>query len=193
MSASRWKGGRDSCLCCIYMCVSVILFKRRVLCLKVVKRWRNHFVALYYGVHAARNSAKPWKYRDLKKIIRLDLFWNYYLKDWLYVDVLPSVVYSSLTYTVALPFQHLTHHQIQLIHEHLQKNPISIYLETEVFLALFSTSMRLNSLCSPTPLSAHECVRPPPHKGGGYTLAVRRGGRGVNILEDERHRIALLQ
>ncbi len=31
------------------------------------------------------------------------------------------------------------------------------------------------------------------NKGGGYTLAGRRGGWGVNILEDERNRIALLQ
>ncbi len=29
--------------------------------------------------------------------------------------------------------------------------------------------------------------------GGGYTLAGRRGVWGVNILEDEIHRIALLQ
>jgi hypothetical protein len=29
--------------------------------------------------------------------------------------------------------------------------------------------------------------------GGGDTLAGRRGGWGVNILEDERHSIALLQ
>jgi hypothetical protein len=36
---------------------------------------------------------------------------------------------------------------------------------------------------------------PPPKKkiGGRYTLAGGRGGWGVNILEDERHRIALLQ
>ncbi len=34
---------------------------------------------------------------------------------------------------------------------------------------------------------------PPGNKGVGYTLAGRRGGWGVNILEDERHRIALLQ
>jgi hypothetical protein len=32
-----------------------------------------------------------------------------------------------------------------------------------------------------------------PRKGGGYTLTGRRGGWGVNILEDERHRIALFQ
>ncbi len=29
-------------------------------------------------------------------------------------------------------------------------------------------------------------VSSPPNKGGGYTLAGRRGGWGVNILEDER-------
>jgi hypothetical protein len=33
----------------------------------------------------------------------------------------------------------------------------------------------------------------PRNKGGGYTLAGRRGGWGFNILEDERNRIALLQ
>jgi hypothetical protein len=36
-------------------------------------------------------------------------------------------------------------------------------------------------------------VSSPPTKGGGYTIAGRRGGWGVNILEDERHRIGLLQ
>jgi hypothetical protein len=38
-------------------------------------------------------------------------------------------------------------------------------------------------------------VNPPPFLGGGGedTLAGRRGGWGVNILEDESHRIALLQ
>ncbi len=33
----------------------------------------------------------------------------------------------------------------------------------------------------------------PRNKGGVYTLDGRRGGWGVNILEDERNRIALLQ
>jgi hypothetical protein len=55
-------------------------------------------------------------------------------------------------------------------------------------------------------LSSSEILTPPPHpplrptslssprnKGGGYTLAGRRGGWGVNSLEDERNRIALLQ
>jgi hypothetical protein len=37
-----------------------------------------------------------------------------------------------------------------------------------------------------------ECVHPP-HQRRGYTLAGRRGGWGVNILEDARHRIGLLQ
>ncbi len=36
-------------------------------------------------------------------------------------------------------------------------------------------------------------VSSPRNKGGGYTLAGRRGDGGVNILEDERNRIALLQ
>jgi hypothetical protein len=37
-----------------------------------------------------------------------------------------------------------------------------------------------------------ECVLPAT-KAGGYTLARRRGWWGVNILEDARHRIGLLQ
>ncbi len=48
---------------------------------------------------------------------------------------------------------------------------------------------RLPKYWPPIPLSARR-VR---NKGGGYTLAGRRGGWGVNILEDERNRIALLQ
>ncbi len=39
---------------------------------------------------------------------------------------------------------------------------------------------------------AFECV-PPAFVGGEDTLAGGRGGWGVNILEDERNRIALLQ
>jgi hypothetical protein len=42
----------------------------------------------------------------------------------------------------------------------------------------------------PSPLG--ECV-PPAFVEGEDTLAGHRGGWGVNILEDERHRIALLQ
>jgi hypothetical protein len=51
----------------------------------------------------------------------------------------------------------------------------------------------------PRPLSARASVHPRlcwGGGGGGDTLAGRRGGWGVNILnilEDERHRIALLQ
>jgi hypothetical protein len=44
----------------------------------------------------------------------------------------------------------------------------------------------------PIPLTAWR-VCPPPNKGEGYTLVRQRGGWGVNILEDERDRIALLQ
>jgi hypothetical protein len=45
----------------------------------------------------------------------------------------------------------------------------------------------------PPPLSPPgECV-PPAFVGGEDRLAGRRGGWGVNILEDEKHRIALLQ
>jgi hypothetical protein len=47
-------------------------------------------------------------------------------------------------------------------------------------------------------LTPHPPLRPaslssPRNKGGGYTLAGRTGGWGVNILEEERNRIALLQ
>ncbi len=45
----------------------------------------------------------------------------------------------------------------------------------------------------PPPLSARRVCTPRLYGGGGDTLAGRRGGRGVNILEDEGHRIALLQ
>jgi hypothetical protein len=43
-------------------------------------------------------------------------------------------------------------------------------------------------------LTPHPPLRPaslssPRNKGGGHTLAGRRGGWGVNILEDERNRI----
>ncbi len=43
------------------------------------------------------------------------------------------------------------------------------------------------------PLSLASESPPPPNKGEGCTLAGRRGVWGVNILEDERDRIALLQ
>jgi hypothetical protein len=47
-------------------------------------------------------------------------------------------------------------------------------------------------------LTPHPPLRPaspssPRNKGGGYTLAGRRGGWGVNILEDKRNRTGLLQ
>jgi hypothetical protein len=47
----------------------------------------------------------------------------------------------------------------------------------------------------PHPLLRSASVYTPPPLFGGEedTLAGRRGGGGVNILEDERHRIALLQ
>jgi hypothetical protein len=46
----------------------------------------------------------------------------------------------------------------------------------------------------PPPSPPGECVPPAFVLGGGEdTLAGRRGGWGVNILEDKRHRIALLQ
>ncbi len=57
---------------------------------------------------------------------------------------------------------------------------------------------RLPKYWPPIPLSARRVCPPPATKAGGtqYTLAGRRGGWGswgVNILEDDRNRIALLQ
>jgi hypothetical protein len=45
----------------------------------------------------------------------------------------------------------------------------------------------------PIPLSARRVCIPAPLLRGEDRLAGRRGGWGVNILEDERNRIALLQ
>ncbi len=58
--------------------------------------------------------------------------------------------------------------------------------------------MAILFLSSSKILTPHPPLRPdgvssPRNKGGGYTLAGRRGGWGVNILEDERNSIALLQ
>ncbi len=52
-------------------------------------------------------------------------------------------------------------------------------------------SLVFQNIDHPPPLRPAS-VSSPRNKGDGYTLAGRRGG-GVNILEDERHRIALLQ
>jgi hypothetical protein len=45
----------------------------------------------------------------------------------------------------------------------------------------------------PSPSPHGESVLPPQQRRGEDTLAGRRGGWGVNILEDERNRVALLQ
>ncbi len=52
---------------------------------------------------------------------------------------------------------------------------------------------RLPKYWPPIPLSARQVCTPPPLLRGEDRLAGRRGGWGVNILEDERNRIALLQ
>ncbi len=65
-------------------------------------------------------------------------------------------------------------------------------LRREIIVRGQSYFYRLPKYWPPIPLSAWR-VCPPPNKGGGYTLAGRRGGWGVNILEDDRNRIALLQ
>jgi hypothetical protein len=55
-------------------------------------------------------------------------------------------------------------------------------------------SLVFQNIDPPTPSPPGECVRPAFVGGGGEdTLAGRRGGWGVNMLENERHRIALLQ
>jgi hypothetical protein len=52
---------------------------------------------------------------------------------------------------------------------------------------------RLPKYWPPHPPLRPASVSSPRNKGGGYTVAGRRVGWGVNILEDERNRIALLQ
>jgi hypothetical protein len=50
----------------------------------------------------------------------------------------------------------------------------------------------LPNIDPPSPSPPGECVPPAFFAGGGHTPG-RREGWGINILEDERHRIALLQ
>ncbi len=49
------------------------------------------------------------------------------------------------------------------------------------------------SKLDPPPLHQPASVSSPRTKGGGYTLTRRWGGGGVNISEDARHWIGLLQ
>jgi hypothetical protein len=56
----------------------------------------------------------------------------------------------------------------------------------------FKNAILILSLSSSKILTPHPPL-PPTFVGGEDTLARRRGGWGVNILEDERDRIALLQ
>jgi hypothetical protein len=54
-------------------------------------------------------------------------------------------------------------------------------------------SLVFQNIDPPPPSPPSECVPPPLlGGGGGHTRRVERG-LGVNILEDKRHRIALLQ
>jgi hypothetical protein len=53
-------------------------------------------------------------------------------------------------------------------------------------------SLVFQNIDPPPPSLPGECVPPALGGGGGYTRQGERGV-GVNILEDERHRIALLQ
>jgi hypothetical protein len=59
-------------------------------------------------------------------------------------------------------------------------------------------SLVFQNIDPPPPSPPGECVLPPPNKGGGGGGITHRAERGmgywgVNNLEDERHRIALLQ
>jgi hypothetical protein len=55
-------------------------------------------------------------------------------------------------------------------------------------------SLVIQNIDSHPPLRPASVYPPPLLWGGGEdTLAVRRGGWGVNILEDETYRIVLLQ
>jgi hypothetical protein len=53
-------------------------------------------------------------------------------------------------------------------------------------------SLVFQNIVPPTPLSSRRVCPPPLTQAGDKHSTVREGG-GVNILEDERHRIALLQ
>jgi hypothetical protein len=53
--------------------------------------------------------------------------------------------------------------------------------------------LSFSKILTPLPPFLPASLSSPCNKGGGYTLAGRRGGWGVNVLEDERNRIALLQ
>jgi hypothetical protein len=58
----------------------------------------------------------------------------------------------------------------------------------------YPISLVFQNIDPPSPSPPGECVvYPSAFVGGEDTLARRRGGWGVNILEDERDRIALLQ
>jgi hypothetical protein len=56
-------------------------------------------------------------------------------------------------------------------------------------------SLVFKNIDPPLPSPPGDCVPPlPPNKGRGvHTRRAESGEWGVNILEDERHRIALLQ
>ncbi len=58
-----------------------------------------------------------------------------------------------------------------------------------------SPTLSSSKILTPHPPLRPASVYPPPllGGGGGHTRRAERGGGGVNILEDERHRIALLQ
>ncbi len=51
-------------------------------------------------------------------------------------------------------------------------------------------SLVFQNIDPPSSSPPGECVLPP-NKGGGYATRRAERGRGVNILEDERDRIAL--
>jgi hypothetical protein len=60
------------------------------------------------------------------------------------------------------------------------------------FVEYRAVSAVFQNIDPPPPSPPSACVLPP-HQRRGYTLAGRRGGWGVNILEDASHGIGLLQ
>jgi hypothetical protein len=54
-------------------------------------------------------------------------------------------------------------------------------------------SLVFQNIDPPRPSPPGECVLPPQQRRGGTHSPGGEGGGGVNILEDERHMIVLLQ
>ena len=76
-------------------------------------------------------------------------------------------------------------HTVEPTPHHTQLFTQSTYVEYRAVSCVFQ------NIDPPPPSPPGECFLPAQQRRG-YTLAGRRGGWGVNILEDERNRIALL-